>query len=179
MSDPLLQGWKIEQQNDLLGTVIVTAPNGYVATTNATSRNPENVLRMLALAALAAPTGAAPEWNGWRQDCDAALARINRCLGTDHDDLEQALDAICYRVGLHEIRLICDAIQCDEAVRAAVAAATEAPAAWKSGDEEWADVILELCKQYHAEPSDMRWVALGAAVRAGALDRAPTGDGHE
>jgi len=67
MSDPLLQGWKIEQQNDLLGTVIVTAPNGYVAITTEASRNPENVLRMLALAALAAPTGAAPaEAYAWR-----------------------------------------------------------------------------------------------------------------
>jgi len=73
-----LPGWKIEQQHDIFGTVIVTAPNGYVATTNATSRNPENVLRMLALAALAAPTGAAPaalpqEVYAWR---DAKLAEI-------------------------------------------------------------------------------------------------------
>lgn len=43
-------GWHAEVKDDVLGTVIVRAPNGYTAVTTAVDSNPSNVLRMLALA---------------------------------------------------------------------------------------------------------------------------------
>jgi hypothetical protein len=50
-------GWRVERPGDVLDTVIVIAPNGYSAVTTAMSRNPENVLRMLALALTNRPIG--------------------------------------------------------------------------------------------------------------------------
>lgn len=44
--------WKIERQADVLKTIHITAPNGYVASVNAIDRNPANVLYMLADALL-------------------------------------------------------------------------------------------------------------------------------
>lgn len=54
-------GWKALAASDILRTVTVTAPNGYSAVTTNTSRNPENVLRMLVLDLLAAHPPVAPE----------------------------------------------------------------------------------------------------------------------
>lgn len=42
------RGWKIERQTDVLRTIHITAPNGYVASVNVIDRNPSNVLYMLA-----------------------------------------------------------------------------------------------------------------------------------
>lgn len=45
-------GWKIERENDVLKTIHVTAPNGYVASVTTIDRNPANVLWLLADALL-------------------------------------------------------------------------------------------------------------------------------
>lgn len=41
-------GWKIEVRDDILRTIVVTAPNGFSAVTTMLDMNPGNVLRMLA-----------------------------------------------------------------------------------------------------------------------------------
>lgn len=62
LSEPRRQlppGWKVNVRSDLMRTVELIAPNGYSAVTTATSRNPENVLRMLVYDLIAQPAPAA------------------------------------------------------------------------------------------------------------------------
>lgn len=42
------EGWKFERKNDVLGTIIISAPNGYTACVNIAARNSANILYMLA-----------------------------------------------------------------------------------------------------------------------------------
>lgn len=57
-----LTGWKVERKQDIMGTIIVKAPNGFSAVVSKIDRNQANVLYMLANALFegAAPTPAEP-----------------------------------------------------------------------------------------------------------------------
>jgi len=78
----LPEGWRVDAKDDLFKTIRVVAPNGYSAITTSTSRNPENVLRMLVQDLLSAAPKApatAPEQPNPYDACESFKAYQLAC----------------------------------------------------------------------------------------------------
>ena len=102
------RGWKIERKADVLKTIHITAPNGYVASVSTIDRNPENVLYMLADALLKGTdaeiyagiaAGYTPRFQGGFSNDDLRDALQSKLPGFQHTDRDPTMFALGVEVG--------------------------------------------------------------------------------